>query len=74
MLSLGELVHCKRLFHVFIEYSPLLLQPNIAGPFDSSEVPLGLDLLPVQCQKSGVFSNGFTFGILGARRRERQVS
>lgn len=54
MLSLGELVHCKRLFHVFIEYSPLLLQPNIAGPFDSSEVPLGLDLL--FNAKSQVFS------------------
>ena len=44
--GLGELLNCRRYFQQLIENSPLLLQPDIAGPFDKAgEVPLGLDVL-----------------------------
>lgn len=43
---LGELVNPRRQFQMFIENSPLLLQLDVAGPFDKAGgVPLGLDIL-----------------------------
>ena len=44
--GLGELVNCRRHFQPLIENIPLLLQLDVAGPFDEAvEVPFGLDVL-----------------------------
>ena len=44
--GLGELVNCRRHFQPLIENSPLLLQLDVAGPFDEAgEDPFELDNL-----------------------------
>ena len=44
--DMGELVNPVRLFQTLIETSPLLLQLDVAGPFDKAGgVPFGLGTL-----------------------------